>query len=164
MNFPERKPTRLKNYDYSTPNAYFITICTKDRKCILSDISVGDDAYIVPQLHVSHYGMVCDRYIRNINEKYENVTVDKYIIMPNHIHMIISIGGTMRASSPTKKVWDIVRSFKILVTKETGKRIWQRSFHDHVIRGDDDYRKIWEYIDTNVFKWENDCFYVKKVF
>ena len=162
MNFHERKPTRLKNYDYSTPNAYFITICTKDRKCILSDISVGDDAYIVPQLHLSQYGMVCDRYIRNINEKYENVTVDKYIIMPNHIHMIISIGETMRASYPTKKVWDIVRSFKILVTKETGKRIWQRSFHDHVIRGEDDYRKIWEYIDTNVFKWESDCFYVKK--
>ena len=68
----------------------------------------------------------------------------------------------MPTSSPTKKVWDIIRSFKILVTKETGKRIWQRSFHDHVIRGEDDYRKIWEYIDTNVFKWENDCFYVKK--
>ena len=59
MNFPERKPTRLKNYDYSTPNAYFLTICTKDRKCILSDISVGDDAYIVPyKKGLGHYSFV----------------------------------------------------------------------------------------------------------
>ena len=85
--------------------------------------------------------------------------MDKYVIMPNHIHMIIFLHGTMRASSPTKNIERIIQSFKILVTKEIGDGIWQRSFHDHIIRGDVDYHKIWEYIDTNVLRWEKDCFY-----
>ncbi len=162
MELPKRKPTRLKGYDYSTPGMYFLTICVKDRKELLSKIIVGDDEGIVPKIQLSNYGMICERYINNINIKYENVTVDKYVIMPNHIHLIIFLHGTMRASSPTKNIENIIRSFKIMVTKEIGKSIWQRSYHDHIIRGEKDYQKIWEYIDTNVLRWENDCFYNRK--
>ena len=158
MKLPKRKPTRLKGYDYSTPGAYFITICVKDRKQLLSKI-VEDDAFIVSQNNLSEIGLICDRYINNINIKYENVTVDKYVIMPNHIHLIIFLHGTMRASSPTKNIETIIRSFKTMVTKEIGNSIWQRSYNDHIIRGEKDYRKIWEYIDTNPIKWELDCFY-----
>ena len=104
--------------------------------------------------------MICEKYINNINIKYKNVSVDKYVIMPNHIHLIISLYGTMRASSPTKNIENIIRSFKIMVTKEIGKSIWQRSYHDHIIRGEKDYQKIWEYIDTNVIRWKKDCFYI----
>ena len=160
MKLPKRKPTRLNGYDYSTPGTYFLTICVKDRKQLLSKI-VGDDAYIVPQNNLSEIGLICDKYINNINIKYENVTVDKYVIMPNHIHLIIFLHGTMRASSPTKSIESIIRSFKTLVTKEIGNSIWQRSYHDHIIRGEKEYRKIWEYIDTNPIKWESDCFYNK---
>ena len=159
MNLPKRKPTRLKGYEYSTPGAYFITICVKDRKQLLSKIIVGDDAHIVPKSHISNYGLICDKYINNINIKYENVTIDKYVIMPNHIHLIIFLHGTMRASSPTKNIETIIRSFKTLVTKERGYSIWQRSYHDHIIRGEKDYQKIWEYIDTNVIRWEKDFLY-----
>ena len=120
---------------------------------------VGDDAHIVPQNNLSKIGLICERYINNINIKYENVTVDKYVIMPNHIHLIIFLHGTMRASSPTKNIETIIRSFKTMVTKEFGNSIWQRSYHDHIIRGEKDYQKIWEYIDTNPIKWELDCFY-----
>ena len=158
-NLPKRNPTRLKGYDYSTPGAYFIMICTQDRKELLSEIIVGDYAYIVPQNNLSKIGLVCDKYINNINNKYENVTVDKYVIMPNHIHLIIFLHGTMRTSSPTNNIETIIRSFKTMVTKEIGTSIWQRSYHDHIIRGDKDYQKIWEYIDTNVIRWKKDCFY-----
>ena len=65
----------------------------------------------------------------------------------------------MRASSPTKNIETIIRSFKTLVTKEIGYSIWQRSYHDHIIRGEKDYQKIWEYIDTNVIRWEKDFLY-----
>ena len=65
----------------------------------------------------------------------------------------------MKASSPTKNIENIIRSFKIMVTKEIGNSIWQISYHDHIIRGEKDYQKIWEYIDTNVVRWEKDCFY-----
>ena len=159
MELPKRKPTRLKGYDYGAPGAYFITICTKNREKLLSSIIVGDDVHIILKNHLSNYGLICDRYINNINIKYENVIVDKYVIMPNHIHLIIFLHGTMRASSPTKNIETIIRSFKALVTKEIGYSIWQRSFHDHIIRGEKDYQKIWEYIDTNPLKWELDCFY-----
>ena len=159
MKLSKRKPTRLKGYDYSTPGAYFLTICVKDRKQLLSKIIVGDDAHIIPQNKLSEIGLISDRYINNINIKYENVTIDKYVIMPNHIHLIIFLHGTMKASSPTKNIETIIRSFKTMVTKETGLSIWQRSYHDHIIRGEKDYQKIWEYIDTNVIRWEKDCFY-----
>lgn len=158
MDLPKRKPTRLKGYNYSMPGAYFVTICVKDKKQLLSKI-VGDDAYIVPKNQISNYGLICDKYINNINNKYQNITVDKYVIMPNHIHLIIFLHGTMRASSPTKNIETIIRSFKTMVTKEIGNSIWQRSYHDHIIRGEKDYKKIWEYIDTNPLKWEWDCFY-----
>ena len=80
MEFPERKPVRLRNYDYSQNGAYFITICTQGRRKILSEI-VGDDAHIVPRL----YGQVAEKYIRNVSE------IDKYIIMPDHIHLLIRL-------------------------------------------------------------------------
>ena len=66
MELPKRKPTRLKGYDYSTPGAYFITICIKDRKELLSEIIVGDDALIVPQNKLSQIGLICEKYINNI--------------------------------------------------------------------------------------------------
>ena len=68
----------------------------------------------------------------------------------------------MRASPPTKNIENIIRTFKTMVTKEIGKSIWQRSYNDHIIRGEKDYNKIWEYIDTNVLRWEKDCFYTSE--
>ncbi len=157
--FPNRKQTRLKDYDYSTPGAYFITICLKGGKRLLSDITVGEDVHILPKNNLSEIGFICDKHINRINSIYENATVDKYVIMPNHIHMIISLYGSMKASTPTKNIETIVRSFKTMVSKEIGYSIWQRSFNDHVIRGKSDYASIWNYIDTNVARWNKDCFY-----
>ena len=152
MDLPKRKPTRLKGYDYSQNGYYFVTICTHNKKCILSNI-VGDDAHIVP----SKYGIIVEKYISNI------VGIDKYVIMPNHIHLIIkNDNGTMWASSPTQSISQQVKSFKTLVTKEIGYKIFQRSFHDHIIRGEKDYLKIWNYIDTNPLKWREDCFYCEE--
>ena len=143
MNLPDRKPNRLESYDYNQSGAYFITICVKDRKKILCDI-VGDDAHIVPK----KYGLIVEKYIRNVSE------IEKYVIMPDHIHLIIKIdNGTMWASSPTKNVQNIVRSLKILTTKEIGKSIFQRSYYDHIIRNQKDYNEIWEYIENNPTKW-----------
>ena len=156
---PKRKSTRLKNFDYSSNGAYFVTICTQNKEKILCNI-VGGDAHIAPSVELKSYGKTVDRYINNISSKYPHITVDKYVIMPNHIHLMIRIDGMMWASSPTT-ISDIVRSIKILTTKETGKSIFQRSFHDHIIRNEADYLKIWNYIDTNPAKWTDDCFYIE---
>ena len=147
-----RKSNRLTEYDYSTNGAYFVTICTKGRKPLLCDI-VGDDAHIVP----SDYGQVVDKYIRGIDG------IDKYVIMPNHIHMIIRIeNGPMWASAPTQSLPTRIRSFKILVSKALGTSIFQRSYYDHVIRGQQDYQEIWQYIDTNPLRWQLDEHYCER--
>ena len=143
MELPQRKPNRLSDYDYSQNGAYFITLCTKDRKKVLSQI-VGDDAHIVPK----PYGRIAEKYIRNVPE------IEKYSIMPDHIHMLIRLdNGSMWASTPTNKIASIVRSIKTLTTKEIGEPIFQRSYYDHVVRNQRDYDEIWQYVENNPRKW-----------
>lgn len=148
-----RKPNRLKNYDYSSKGAYFITICTLDRKCILSRI-VGGDALIAPQTNLTHCGEIARKYIESMPG------IDKYVIMPNHIHLLIAIDGPMKASAPTISVPNLIRSFKVLVSKEIGQSIWQRSYHDHIIRDEEDYLNHLQYIENNPAKWSKDKYYI----
>ena len=162
---PIRKSNRLKDFDYSTDGAYFITIGTQNGEHLLGKL-VGDDAHIVPpSIMLSDFGLVAQKYINNINVLYEHVSVDKYIIMPNHIHMIVVIkrnleNGTMWASSPTNAgVPKTIRSLKVLVSKEIGFSLWQRSYHEHIIRSEDDYNRIWQYIDDNPAHWAVDEYY-----
>ena len=147
-----RKKIRLDNDLYSRDGAYFITICTKDRKKILSEIRrVGDDAHIVP----TPIGRLVEKHLQSIPG------MDKYVIMPNHIHMIIRIAdGPMWASAPTQPIPSRVRSFKILVTKTLGTSIFQRSYYDHIIRNQADYDDVYRYIEENPMRWEQDELYV----
>ncbi len=168
MALPKRKPTRLKGYDYSTPGAYFITICAHNRKCLFSNI-VGA-IHELPKNKLTQYGKFVEQIIKILPDRF-NVSIHKYVVMPNHIHLIIEINNSneKRAirESPLqyhRSVIDKMVGFlKMNVSKKIhntyNEKIWQRSYHDHIIRGEKDYQKIWEYIDTNVIRWENDCFY-----
>ena len=162
MDLPKRKPTRLKDYDYSQNGYYFVTICSRNKECVFSNI-VGGGALDAPQNHLSEIGKIVEKYILSTNN-ISNVAVDKYVIMPNHIHLILIIqnaGGTSWAPSPTNNtISHAVSTFKRFVNKEVGQNVFQRSFHDHVIRGEQDYLKIWNYIDTNPQKWSEDCFFI----
>ncbi len=158
MNLPKRKPTRLKDFDYSHNGAYFVTICTKDKECILSKI-VGEGLRALPKNILAPIGIEIEKSIQYINDNYEGVTVDKYVIMPNHIHLIVALDDAGGHGNPPLQY--IIGQLKSYTTKQFGNYLWQRSFHDHIIRGEKDYKKIWEYIDTNIQKWEEDCFYKK---
>ena len=165
MELPKRKPNRLSSYDYDREGTYFLTICTQDRKCLLSKI-VGGGALDAPLNQLTDIGEIVEKYIRSGNQM-DRVRVEKYVIMPNHVHILLMVemdtSGTPRASSPTMAVVPrFVSAFKRLTNKEIGKDIFQRSYHDHVIRDKMDYLKIWEYIDNNPKQWELDCFYVKE--
>ncbi len=169
MKQPIRKSPRLPHFDYSRNGAYFITICTQHRQKILSHI-VGDGALDVPRIELTNIGKIVEKYILSC-ETIRYVFVKKYVIMPNHIHIIFSIchphiwknsdkNGTSKAPSPTNEVIPhIVSTLKRFCNAEIGKNIFQRSYHDHIIRGEMDYIKIWEYIENNPRTWENDCFY-----
>lgn len=159
MEFPKRKPTRLNNYDYSQNGYYFITVCTHNKENLLCDI-VGEGFHALPQVRLTAIGDVVNESIRFINKRYDGVFVDNYVIMPNHLHLIIAIqtGGDR---TPPLRVYDIIGRMKEFTTNRYDGRLWQRSFHDHVIRGEADYRKIWDYIDQNPAKWAEDRFYTK---
>ena len=160
---PARKPNRLPDYDYSTPGAYFITICTQDRRPILGHV-VGGGAFDAPKVALSKAGAIVRRFILSGNQM-PGIRVDKFVIMPNHIHVILMVdetaaGGTSRAPSPTNAVVPrFVSTLKRFSHRDLERVIFQRSYHDHVIRNEADYLKIWQYIDTNPAKWEADCFY-----
>ena len=162
--FPKRKNIRLKNYDYSEPGAYFITICTDKRRKILSKI-VGGDVLDAPHVELMEYGRVADKYINQLNCHYENISVEQYVVMPNHIHLILFVrqDGASRTSPPTVKQHSIVpafvSAFKRFCNKECGESIWQRGFYDHIIRNKHDYEEISKYIYENPLKWQFDELY-----
>lgn len=147
QNLPRRKQNRIPNYNYSQNGAYYITICIEHRRQILSRIE-GDDARVV----LLPYGQVVESYIKKVPE------ITKYVIMPDHIHMMIEIQNSVASESSIKRpqssrVANIVRSLKTLVTKRIDVSIFQRGYYDHAIRNQQDYDETWEYIDNNPRKW-----------
>ncbi len=161
MDLPKRKPNRLKYYDYSSAGAYFVTVCTKDRKCLLGRIIVGATIDRPYEIVLSNEGIIADKAINNISEIYPSVTVDNYIVMPNHVHLLLQIhccDNGRATHAPT--ISTVIQQMKGYVSKQAGYPVWQKLFHDHIIRNESDYLKIWEYIENNACKWEEDCFYV----
>ena len=161
---PIRKPTRLKEFDYSSSNAYFITICVEKRKNILSKI-VGE-GFPLPKL--SAYGNVAEKWIKKLSDKYNNVSVDCYVIMPNHIHLLLTAINDGGRGDPSPTVSAVVGWLKYQITSEinrikgtSGAKIFQRSFYDHVIRNRNDYEEIWKYIYENPIRWKLDKFYLE---
>ena len=170
---PERKRNRLRNCNYSKPGAYFITICTENRQKILSRI-VGADVLDGPKtVSLLPHGEIAEKYIRQWNDFHDDAKVERYVIMPNHIHIILVVysgdimpmeGGASRTSPPTRQheaVSQFVSTFKRFCNKEYGGNIWQRSFHDHVIRSRRDYEEISQYMQDNPRLWREDCFYTE---
>ncbi len=152
VEFPKRKTIRIKEYDYSTSGAYFITVCTVNREKILWNIS-GDDTICPNNVPLSQIGKIVEQGILQIQRHYDNVLVDKYCIMPDHIHMILSINADddgRQVAAPT--ISTIVGHMKRWVTMQIGHTVWQKSFVDRVIRNEKGYNAVWEYIENNPIK------------
>ena len=162
MDLPKRKRIRLQSYDYSAPGAYFVTICTHERKCILSSVAVGDGVLDVPNVRLSPYGEIVAETLREIKKTYSWLSLDHYVIMPNHIHLLLRIecNGPSGTPAPTNETLPmLVSTFKRFTNRRCGIQLWQRSYREHVIRGENDYREIWEYIEANPGKWVEDRYY-----
>ncbi|HOF02574.1 MAG TPA: transposase [Atribacterota bacterium] len=197
---PTRKNIRLKNYDYSNAGYFFITICTKNKQNYFwENIPTNMDSQFQNPI-LSEFGKLVDREINTISSIYENVEIDKYIIMPNHLHMIIvlhqmkpahtktsehrfptSNDGGRSENAPTEydeylrnvikinnqneniqnkpAISRIVKQFKGSISKQLGFSLWQKSFFDHIIRNEQEYQKIWNYIEENPLRWIDDQYY-----
>lgn len=134
-----------------------------NRECILSKIvnptTVGNAVPGIPVVEFLECGEITEKIILQMCNYYDYMRIDKYVIMPNHIHLIIQIGvdGVPRTAHPT--VSRFIGLMKRYINKEIENNIWQKSFYDHIIRNEEDYQRICQYIDENPIKWEEDELY-----
>ena len=148
MEFHYRKSPRIPKFDYSNSHYYFITVCTHEKRILFGKPN-----------NLNAFGKIAKACMEQIAEHYICAEVVKFTIMPNHVHAIIHLGEDADVS-----VTQIIGQYKMSVTKRIRQmhpelKVWQRYFHDHVIRNTAGYLKIWEYIENNPAKWYEDCFY-----
>jgi REP element-mobilizing transposase RayT len=149
-----RKKQRLKNYDYSNSWYYFITICTHDRKNYFGNI-------ISEKIELNNLGQEVHKALQNISRTSQNVKIDEFIIMPNHIHAIFVLDNSI--SNNSINIPEVIRRFKKFTTKIYKKNekdiLWQKSYYDRIIRNEKEYFKIVKYIIENPLKWDVDQYY-----
>ena len=162
----QRKILRLKEYDYNDTAVYFTTICVQHRECLLSKV-VGTGVLDCPCIELSEYGRIAQKYIEQLNSFYSHISIEDYVIMPNHIHLVIFIqkNGQSRTPVPTTKANSeyskFISTFKRFCNKEYGYNIWQSRSYEHIIRDFRDYEKIKIYIHENPLKWQFDELYTE---
>ena len=168
---PTRKRNRLENYDYNSCGAYFLTICTTTRENYFwnmgaiidrpkneqDDSNVGAVIGRPQDIDLSPYGEIVDDAINNIPNVYPALSVECYVIMPDHVHLLLMICADENGRPMTAPTisW-VVNQLKGNVTKRIGQAIWQKSFYDHVIRNKKDYDKHVKYIYENPMNWQFD--------
>ena len=149
---PERKNPRIKGFSYDEAGCYFITVCTKNRERLFSQIvGRGLDPAMEAEIILKPYGKIAEEELLKISDHFEGTGIDKYVIMPDHVHFLITIEAA--GSRPRPTVPQIIGLYKSGVSRHCGRSVWQTSFYDHVIRGPQDYTEIWQYIDNNPLKW-----------
>jgi REP element-mobilizing transposase RayT len=147
-----RKRNRLKGYDYSQGGYYFITICINDRKNIFG--TVRDSKCVL-----SDYGHIVKNILEDITKRYPYIELDYYVIMPNHIHVIIIINPIKPGNGKTKSLSEIIGAFKTMSSKNIHLKglaefKWQRSFYDRIIRNESELFLIRRYIEQNPLSLE----------
>ena len=178
----KRKSPRCQSYDYNSVGVFFITICTQSRQPILSRIvgtgvpdcpQVGTGVPDCPQVILTGYGEIANKYIKQLDDFYNHVSVQCYVIMPNHIHLLLWVkenngtSGSGQSGTPVPTnvrksntvCSQFVSTFKRFCNKEYGGNIWQARFNDHIIRNREDYEKHLRYIHENPLRWHYDELY-----
>jgi putative transposase len=171
-NLPIRKSNRLTGYDYARNGAYFVTICAKNHDAFFGFVGTATCRPTIcppgdkerPQMILYDIGRNIDIAINNIPQIYPCVYVNKYVIMPNHVHLILIIDSDQQPPNNGREVVaptinSVIGGMKRFVSMQYRFPVWQKSFHDHIIRNKKDYRRIAEYIENNPATWREDCFY-----
>ncbi|MGJ3253671.1 MAG: transposase [Elainellaceae cyanobacterium] len=163
-----RQSIRLKNYDYSQAGAYFVTICTQERECLLGEV-------VNASISLSQYGTIVQQVWQQIPHHFSSATLDAAVIMPNHFHGIIIIADDslpikqnssdvpLKRNSKKPTLGQIVAYFKYQSTKlinsmrdMTGVKLWQRNYYEHIIRSEASLSRLRIYIEQNPQKWQHD--------
>ena len=152
---------RLRGYDYNIPGIVFLTICTIDRRCILSRIDIQEENEM-PAVLLTEYGKTAEKYMKQICAYYDFLSLESYVIMPNHIHILLRISTEYENSDSIPANTVIARfvsTFKRFCNREYGRNIWQSRSYDHIIRDKSDYEAKIRYIYENPKNWYMDTLY-----
>ena len=157
--FPKRKILRLQNFDYTSNFAYFVTVCTHEMRCLFGSVKDGE-------MHLNEAGRMVREQVHAIQNG-ESVVMENYVVMPNHIHLIVKL---LKAEQPIS-LPEVMRRFKSSVSTKYiqgvkrkkfppfEKKIWQDSYHDRIIRNQAEFDMVYTYIENNPLKWELDRYY-----
>jgi len=173
---PVRKHPRLKNYDYSKNGAYYVTLCVENKYEMLGEI-VGRG--LAPaEVALTSIGKIAQEQLIDLQNRFSCVNIDKYVIMPTHIHVIIIINdatagattkiyGATAGASHRPTLMDIICAFKSLSTRICnkqdniqGRKIWQTSFYEEIIRNEKAHNEIRRYIEENPARWSEDRYFI----
>ncbi|MEL7604360.1 MAG: transposase [Bacillota bacterium] len=140
---PKRKQIRLRDYDYAQNNAYFVTICTHNRARLFE---TGSET-----------GRMAEKWLFELENKYDNIRIEKYIVMPDHVHFILLILVKVTATP----LYKMIDWFKTMTTNEYIRgvkagsyppfvgHVWQRNYYEHILRSEQEMLEAWKYIDNN---------------
>jgi len=156
---PDRVTLRLREYDYKSNGVYFVTVCTDDRQSILCDILPQTDMFSSVPTRLTKIGETVDQAIRYIDQMNDGVSVLDSIIMPNHIHLLIMIDHDNGCELSLSTIIGRLKSF---TTKRAGRKIWQRSFHDHILRDGEELQRYYTYLSDNPALWALDKYYTEE--
>ena len=165
LNRHHRHSMRLQGFDYTQEGAYFVTVCIQDRACLFGDISDG-------KMILNEAGLMAERHWHDIPTHFPHIELDEFVVMPNHVHGILSITAAVGAKKfsplpsqqmhgPSRTIGSVIRGFKIGVTKWMRQNtpvynVWQRNYYEHIIRDDASLNLIRRYIMDNPAQWAED--------
>lgn len=152
MQYPKRKHIRLKTHDYAQSGVYFLTLCVREKVPMLGILCETETDVFIKR---SSYGESVDACVREIEKHYSHVKLRRYMLMPDHIHLLVQIRNKadIPSEEKTASVCDIVKGLKRAVTKKIGFSIWQNSFYERIIKDREAYVSVCRYIDQNPRKW-----------
>lgn len=152
---PRRKHLRLREYDYATPGAYFVTVCTHHRKCLFG-------AIVDQEMRLNALGRIVERSWFDLRNHYERTELENFVVMPNHVHGILVLKPSPASGDRIHLLPEIVRGFKTFSARAANairgrvEPLWQRGFHDRIVRNEAELARIREYVDNNPVVWHLD--------
>ena len=160
-NFKNRKSIRLPTYNYQKNGSYFITICIQNRENRLGKIINGE-------MILNHAGVMVNQWLIYLTEHFKNILIQHKVVMPNHVHFILNI---QYFNQNTATISQMIQWFKTMTTNQYirgvkeniyppfNKRVWQRNYYEHIIRNENSFAQIEQYIQNNPRSWNNDVLY-----
>ncbi len=167
MEVPRRIIIRLDGCDYSRTGWYFITFCTKNKSCILWPQSPQPPVgAALGRPALSPVGILVEEELHRIPIIYPMISLDRYVVMPNHVHIILAVAQDGRGDGRPRAVptiSQVINQTKGRISKRVGFPVWQKSFYDHILRNENDYLLTVQYIDENPLKWELDPYHTPAI-